>query len=231
VARNGADPLWRHGERSVFQSVGGQPVTLEALRRAHRKKRLFVETEPSPLVSRIEEEEGVVIRVGQRSPAHEALKALIGAEPREANRLYCRPAEASVEEAATWAPLQRSLGELLEAWGAKLTGVTLAHFTYPGSAITDLVAITQLEPGALTPLEDARHLGTSFFSRSRVLVVNADHPTVRRILALSRREPEFAAYELSKLFFLGEKLTTETDGELAAQSLRLRARRRAAGGM
>lgn len=230
VARNGADPLWRHGERAIFRSVGGAPVTLEALRRAHKKKRLFVETAPSALVTRVEEEEGVVIDADRRAPAHEALAALIGAEPRRANALFCRPAAAAAEEEAAFAPLSRSLTRLLEAWGAKLTGVALAHFDTPGSAITDLVAITQRELGEATPLEDARQLGSSFFSRSRALVVNADHPTVRQLLALSAREPELAAYQLCKLFFLGEKLTTALDGELAAASVSLRRRRRAAGG-
>ena len=39
-------------------------------------------------------------------------------------------------------------------------------------------------------------LGRSFFSRKRVLVVNADHPTVVRLIALLDSEPEGSeAYE------------------------------------
>ena len=50
----------------------------------------------------------------------------------------------------------------------------------------------------------------------RALVVNADQPIVKTCLGLSAAEPELAAYALAKLFLLGNRLTTETDGELAA---------------
>lgn len=240
VAREQPKSVWRHGERALFRSVGGTPITLAALAKAQKKKRLFVEEAPSLVTEAIEADGGVVVQMdadrkkrrSDEGPASSAkalaLAALAGQEPRPANHVFCRPRLEA--QAASWDALQRALSRLLEGWGARLSDVALAHFDEPGSSIADLVAITQEEPGALSPVEEVRRLGTSFLSRSRALVVNADQPIVKTCLGLSAAEPELAAYALSKLFLLGNRLTTETDGELAALALESRRLRSAAGG-
>jgi hypothetical protein len=57
------------------------------------------------------------------------------------------------------------------------------------------------------------------------LVANADHPTVAQLIDLAHKEPEFAAYTLTKLFFLGHQLDTELDGQLATIALERRCQR------
>jgi len=169
-----------------------------------------------------------VVKASRGAASLGALKALVGGEPPRANKLFCRPVPPrSDAEAEAWEPLQRALRDLLSAYNAQVEDVVLAHFSYPGSGIRRLAAITQREFGEITPLEDVQLLGTSFFSRRRILVVNGDHPTVKRLVSIAAVEPEFAAYELLKLFFLRGELSTGLDSELVTHSLRMRQVRRA----
>ncbi len=231
VARTHRDLMKDHPERRLYVDLRGEPVSLEAIRSAHRKDRLWVDTQRSPLITGLEEQDAVVLHLGRREAALEALSALLGQPPARANDHLCRPTPAqSPEEAARWKPLCESLRRLLDDWGARIVDVVLAHFQYPGSGITQLPAITQREFGEITRIADVQTLGRMIFRRRRVLVVNADHPVVERLLPLCAVEPEFAAYELAKLFFLRQELTTEIDGELIAVSLEHRRLRRAAEG-
>ena len=128
-------------------------------------------------------------------------------------------------EAERWRPLTLATEELLRAQGGKLSGVAIGHFAYPESAIGEWVAITQRRFGDLDEVADVRELGSGFLSRKRVLVINADHPTVHTLVALAQREPEMAAYVLSKLFYLGHRLDPTVDGELARLAMDARDRR------
>ena len=107
-------------------------------------------------------------------------------------------------------------------FGAKVARVELGHFDYDGSSLKGVPAVTQAELGELTPLSEINALGTGLLSWSRVLVVNADHATVKSLLKLADAEPQFAAYLLTKLFFLQSELPSRTDGELALAAMRLR---------
>lgn len=226
--RSGA--FWRHGERAVFRSVSGAPASLSSIDRARRGKRLFVDVQASVLSADLEEDGGLVIHAAERSAVHEALWAMLGAEPVRASIQYVRPLLPTGEEDAAWEPLARALHRLLLSQGFKIAGVVLAHFDYPGSGARELVAITQRVAGEITPTEEVMRMGSSMFTRARVLVVNADHPLVRQCLALSGFEPELAAYELLKLFFLRwVLLNNDLDGGLAEASLTERRLRRAAG--
>ncbi|MDY0000806.1 MAG: ATP-binding protein [Polyangia bacterium] len=242
VAREQPKVLQQEGARAIFRSISGDPVTLEALLRASRKKRLYVEDMPSLVTEAILADGGVVLQMDSQetkqfksgrkvssATAYQALEAILGQEPRWASQLFCRPRLAPEGEVPEWPRLQRALMALLDGWGARLSGVSLAHFADLGSSIGDLVAITQEEPGCLSQVEEVRRLGTTFLSRSRALVTNADHRIVKACLGLADKEPELAAYALAKLFLLGDKLTTVVDGELATISLEGRRLRAAAG--
>ena len=70
--------------------------------------------------------------------------------------------------------------------------------------------------GEPTPRAESGELGKGLFSRRRVLVVDADHPTVRNLLGLAVREPELAAYQLVKLFLLAAgSISAADDSQLA----------------
>ncbi len=136
---------------------------------------------------------------------------------------FCMPAPPADEgEGARWRELQAATAQLMRDYGAKLSEVRLGHFRYPESAIADRVAISQRESYALEPVTDVRVIGMSFFSRRRALVINADHPLVITLIELARSEPEFAAYQLAKLFFLGERLDAQLDAQLAKHTMERR---------
>jgi hypothetical protein len=77
------------------------------------------------------------------------------------------------------------------------------------------VAITQGKFGELTPVEDIGELSAGWFASKRVVVLNADHPTVIHLLELAEHEAELAAYLILKLFYLRSELSMELDSELA----------------
>jgi hypothetical protein len=85
--------------------------------------------------------------------------------------------------------------------------------------VADRVAITQSEFGEATRLADVDALGTGLFASRRVVVLNADHPTIRTIATLAQREPELAAYLAVKAFLLGRSATSESrlDAEACEQ--------------
>ncbi|MFH2005994.1 MAG: ATP-binding protein [bacterium] len=207
-------------DRVLWRTVSGREATVGAIRKRFRKGRLWIDTKMSPLIAALEEDDHVVLHGVPDTPAHNALVTLLGEAPPAANQAFCKPVlPRSEDEVSTWAPLRRSLSRLFEAYGAKLSDVAVAHFAYPGSSIYKQVAITQREPGELTNREDAKALGASLFSRRRVLVVNADHATVQRLIAVAGSEPELASYTLAKLFFLRGELSTGLDSELLGHAL------------
>jgi len=212
-----------------WRTVRGVEATVSEIRRAHRKGRLLVDTKDAPLIETLEtQQDAIVLDVARKSEAYETLVTLVEGEPPRANRQFCQPVPASSgAESKAWEPLRRGISRLFDGHGAKLAEVAFAHFGYPGSSITKQVAITQRELGEATPVEDAKELGRSFFSRSRVLVVNADHKTVQRLGELSTTEPEFASYVLAKLFFLRGELSTVLDGDLLKHALTHRELRQA----
>jgi hypothetical protein len=217
-------------DRVFFKTVRGGEATVSAIRRAQRKGRLLVDTKDSPLIEALEtHQESIVLAVAPATVAYETLAILVDGEPSRANQRYCRPLPAtSGGEDRAWEPLRRGIRRLFDDHGAKLSDVAIAHFSYPGSSIATQAAITQQELGEVTAAEDAKELGRSFFSRRRVLVVNADHHTVRRLIEVSAAEPEFASYVVSKLFFLRGDLSTALDGDLLKHALTHRDLRRAA---
>lgn len=208
-------------ERVFYKTLRGGEATISEIRRAHRQGRLLVDTKDAPLIEALESREGsIVLAVAPKTVAYETLTILLVGEPPRANERFCHPVPAtSGAEDRAWEPLRKGISRLFEGHGAKLSDVAMAHFAYPGSSIARQVAITQQELGEVTAVEDAKGLGRSFFSRRRVLVVNADHPTVRRLIEVSAAEPEFASYVLAKLFFLRGELSTTLDGDLLKHAL------------
>lgn len=122
-------------------------------------------------------------------------------------------------------PLAEATRTVFREAGYKVSEVVFGHFDYPGSSLTSRVAVSQREPFTLTPLEDVGTLGQRFFSRSRPVIVNADHPTTLALGPLAQRDLPLAAYMLAKLFFVGSGWTPSIDGQLAAASQELVASR------
>ncbi len=127
-------------------------------------------------------------------------------------------------EFAAFDPLANATQRLFKEAGHKVDEVLFGHFDYPGSNLGHEVAIAQRKPFTLTPRDELKTLSSGFLSRARRVVVNADHPTTRAVIAMSKRDLPLAAYMLAKLFFVGAGLTPALDGVLvrAAASMEVR---------
>ncbi len=119
-----------------------------------------------------------------------------------------------------WQPLIAGLVALLD-----VASVELGHFDAADPTIAERVAISQREFGEATLVAECGGLETRLLARKRVLVVNADHPTIASIATLAQREPELAAYFAAKAFLLGPQLDAEVDEAMASKTHALRERR------
>lgn len=218
-------------QRAILRKVNDVPVTLSACLEAakasteDRLGMLLKASRNSPLTEALATE-GFLIAHEKRAPS-ELLDALGGGKKVPvAHTLYCAPAVVGeTKELSSFEPLQAATMSLLRKAGIKVASLELGHFNYPGSGIESWTAMSQRKLGEVTLREEARKLNRALLSRKRVLVVNADHPTVDKLIELASKEPEFAAYTLAKLFFLGHQLDTQLDTELATISVERRCRR------
>ncbi len=221
--------LKRMADRKVLCDAMGGPVTVMDARRASKGKKLYYDTVSSPLMRSLGKAGVLVVRGAADSWAARLLQRLSQRPVHRANDVFCQPV-VPVEtrerhEAARYRPLGRAVERLLEAHGVETTELAFAHFAYDGSSIAHRVAITQQKAGEVTRLEALGTLAGAVFSRSLVLVVNLDHPTVTHLVVLASSEPELASYVLLKLLHLRGELSTELDGKLMAQAFGLRERR------
>ncbi len=213
--------------RTVAFTPSGKELPLRALMRSFSSEhRPLLASGRTALTDAVEASDRLVILAPPDAPVHVLLASFEGPPAIAVGTRFCLPEPArDGPEADHWRPLAAAVLRLLKEHGAKIHSVELARFSDPESTIHNWVAITQRKAGEIEDLSEARALGSSFFSRRRTLVLNAAHPTVQSLVALAQSEPEMAAYQLSKLFFLGERLDANLDSELAEIAFRLRERR------
>ncbi len=205
--------------RGIARMVSGGSLSLDRIRQAIDKERFLVATIDSPLTDALIDAGWTVAE--SSSIGNGLLERFCPHGPPWAHLRFCYPLQATDPALlASWLTLEKALRSLLRAAGLRFRGLELGHLAYPGSFVGDWPAISQHKAGELVPLDGARTLGTSLFARRRLVVVNADHPTVHRLMTIAPVEPELAAYLLIKLFFLGEQLDPELDatlGDLAVE--------------
>lgn len=218
-------------EREIVPLVGGGRASLDQLRDAAsggwgKRGELLWSDVDDPLSSALRQAGRPVVRMPQDSIGMYVLSHIATSVTPEkelpdgprlwrSGELYCLPMGSEHADGLAQHPLRGAVAELLEEYGARLSGLEFASLRYQGSSVGKRVAITQESFGEITRVEEAAELGTSLFSSKRVVVINADHMAVRSLLALAEHEPELAAYQLVKLFFLGTRLDVKTDNELA----------------
>ena len=119
-------------------------------------------------------------------------------------------------ERRRWDGLANMAARLLDDTGHKVQAVAFGRFAASGSDLGGRAVVSQREFGEATPRAEAGELGKGLFSRRRTLVADADHPTVRKLLGLAVAEPELAAYQLVKLFWLATgSIAAADDSQLA----------------
>jgi hypothetical protein len=198
--------------RPIVPTIGGEPVSLAEVRR--RIKSCWQAPAASPVTELLRARGELVLEL----PPGSALGLLIAKHAERAPldvKTVCVPGPSSPRERAPWERLRGALLRVLGGLGHKLGDIAIGHLAYPGSAVAEHVAITQASFGELTRIEEIGELSSGWFRSSRIIVLNADHPTVVHLLELAATEPELAAYLLLKLFFLRKQLDPQLDGQLA----------------
>ena len=206
----------------LFRSPSGALLDRPMLR---RRREVIVAPRSSPVSEALERAGAIVVWLPDECSKGRLLLERVVSATIEVDRWCTALPPRDAEEAARWRPLADAVTRLLGEWGAKLGGVQLGHLAYEDSTVADRVAITQAEFGEATAVADAAAIGTGLLASRRVVVLNADHPTIRTIAALAQSEPELAAYFACKAFFLGVRLDAETDERLVSLSYDSRARR------
>jgi hypothetical protein len=211
-------------ELGLLRSPSGRLLASSALRKP-KQRRVLVARSASALTELFERDGHVVAWLPSACTRGRALLDML-APATAPIETWCTALPArDPDEAARWQVLADAVARLLASWGAKLAGVWLGHFDYADSAVADRVAITQASFGELTLVSEAATLGTSFLASRRVVVLNADHPTIRSVAALAQGEPELAAYLAVKAFLLGPRLDAEVAEQLTRATFELRSAR------
>lgn len=216
-------------DRKLFRDVAGTPVSLRECRAAARRGELYRDVPGSPVGEALRAVHSAVIDAPDGSAEAQLLDWVARAEVPRAGALFCRPSEAPADRLpAGWPALREALAERLRADGCRVSGVEAGSFVYPGSSIADRLAIVRPPDATLVPLAEAGEIGTSLFSRRRVVVLNVEHPLVRRLGAAAEREPELAGHLAAKLLRIGGERSVRDEARSTARVWEARCRRRSA---
>jgi hypothetical protein len=182
-------------------SAGGARGGISLGEARKRIKRCWTTTQPSPVSEALIDRGDTVLCHPVDSVLTQVLARVGGRAPTPIDSL-CTALPATSVERQRWRALHDATLALLEHEGMKLSSIELGRLAYPGSPVADHVAITQAEFGELTEVADVGQLSSGWFGSKRVVVLNADHPTIEHLIELADAEPELAAYLLLKLFYL-----------------------------
>lgn len=222
LAQKDPDPAWQ--TRAIVPLHGAPPASLAELRARPRRRRLYRSPVSNPVVAGLVQDGHPVILCDEGDSLERLVAAALSERPTPVTDI-CTALPADPAELSHWTALREALAELLRARKWKVREIAVGHLAYPGSPIAGRPAITQERLGELTPVAESGALSKGWLTSGRVLVLSADHPTLRHLCAVAEREPELAAYLALKSFFLHGELTPTQDAELATLSAEARWRR------
>jgi hypothetical protein len=210
---------------ALFRDIFGRSHTVKALRKAAQERHLVWDSSPNPLSLALSAAEFVVVHAAM--PDERPLLSRVVGTPvlGAAEAFFLSRPRAAEALPAYWPGWCEVIRALFGSIGAKIADVALCDFEPAETVARRPVAVTQSAIGALTPHAERQGLADSFWSRPRVLAIDADHPSCARLLGLARAEPEWAAYLLVKLFLLEGGLSEARDAKLVACALKLRQQR------
>ena len=240
----------RHGEGELgrdlrklaaARSIGGRLWTwAELIKALASAEPIVFAAEDSPLAAEIERGDRPVLRsLGSvregdelRSRINAGLIDVVDAAaghghlPIWISQRFVMPLEPSLAERSRWTGLAAALEQVLDDAGYKVASVRFGRFAESGSRLGGRLGVCQREFGEPTLWAEAGMLGKGLLDRRRVLVVDADHPSVATALALASQEPELAAYQLAKTFLLGQgAIDQQSDTKLCQAAMRMRDQR------
>jgi hypothetical protein len=203
----------------TLTSAGTQMLSLARVRKL--SKRCWTGTAASPVTAALIERGDTVLLIPPRGPLRRTVEHVCERALPRVDSL-CTAVPVTQLERVRWQALREAALRQLRELGREVSDLALGHLAYPESPVARDIAITQAQLGELTPVDESGQLASGWFSRKRVLVVNADHPTVEHLLDLGAAEPELAAYLLLKLFFLRTELDPVRDNQLASFAVEAR---------
>ncbi|WP_165703742.1 ATP-binding protein [Enhygromyxa salina] len=213
-------------------TAGGGRTAISLTQARKQIKRCWTSAQASPVTEMLIARGDTVLLVGPNSALTQVLAHVGGRSPTPVASL-CTALPATSFERGCWQPLHDAALALLAQQGVKLSSIELGRLAYPGSPVANHVAITQAKLGELTEVSEIGQLSSGWFGSKRVVVLNADHPTIGHLIELAATEPEFAAYLLLKLFYLrlndapqDEVSLPTRDNQLASAAAQARAQRR-----
>ncbi|QDG50892.1 hypothetical protein FIV42_09150 [Persicimonas caeni] len=210
-------------KRPLIPTVHGEAVSLRECERRANKGQLFAEPEATALTARLADDY-LVIRAADDSPIQRLIDRTVGHRPPVASRQFAFAAQAAGAPAAGIGELGEQLALLVREMGGALDWVGLLEFD-DGVAGNDRMALALEDRHEPVPIDDVPACGEASLCEAHHLVLNLSDERVDKLVRLSKKEPEWAAYTLLKLLLLDDELRPELDSLLAARAVERRKRR------
>lgn len=196
---------WKHSDWPVFPSLSGEALTLKQVEDASEEAddRLYFDESANAVTDALCSRGIQVLPAGVwtdclaswlKVPAVKASESLIRPETIDDGVL---PADSRAFLETLRAVDARS--------GAKYKGIQAADLAYPGSCVREKLFVTQKEPGALSPAEEAPVSSLLAFGRARRwALLHVAHPTFRTLTKLHAKRPGLAAFLCLKMLHLND---------------------------
>lgn len=174
----------KHGDRILFRTPAGEPVRLREV----LDGKVLAAGQDGPLARALAGRGFLVVLAAPGTPAWELLETLLERRPVALESEWVLPEPLPEGEAR---PLLEAVGALLRREGARVSEVRLARLPGRTAGVVPRLG----EPAAVAELDRLR---TGLFASPSVVLVNPEDSLGGRLVTLSAREPELAAWLLAK---------------------------------
>ncbi len=201
---------WRRSDWPIFPTLNSGPASLAQIQDAldRSQDRLYIDSGPNNITRALAEKGVPVLADG---PWVAELASWTKATPTKASETFIAPEV--VPDSGLDAPALDFLKSLrgMDAQVAfRYREIVAARLDYPGSCVSGLLFVCQLQPGTVSPPSE-RGAGSLLFGRVKLsALVNTAHPSFRSLTRLHERRPGLAAYLALKVLHLH-------DGEVPAE--------------
>jgi hypothetical protein len=215
---------WLRGEwekRPLIPTVDGEVVSLRDCRKRADKGRLFFAEERTLLTDKLPNDH-LVIRSAADSPVRRLASRGAAADIERVSSWFILAAEASAQVTHEFT---EQLSSIVRKMGGAVEWVGLRCFD-EAEAGSDRLALFLEDRQVPTPVTELPRSSEQSLLEARHLVFNRSDERVDKLVDVSQREPEWAAYALIKLVLLEDGLRPELDSFLVTCAIERRKRRR-----
>ena len=195
----------------AFRTASNQRISSAEILRAHHSKSLYLAPRCTFLTEAALDAGKTVLLVEPNSAEHQFLGVLLKSTPLWLAQSYALP---QVADEDIQSSLKQSLKSLVQSWNIDLRDVRLAT----SCCDQDWSALMVTEIGKLEVLKKANQVVGH--SGKRILVLNAQHSAVQRLLGLAQTRVALAGFLLMKLFLVQGGVSDQMDSQLALRAWR-----------